>query len=115
MYDIRCKVCDRGALIPKKTHRMSKPVVLIGYLLLIPSVLGILFSLLMFVSAAHIGAGTAANAHDASVNAAATGIAGGISILFGIASFVGGLLGWLLVMKKSVLECNYCRASINAA
>jgi hypothetical protein len=34
-----CKVCDRGAMSQKKVFRMSLPVVVIGFILLIPSVL----------------------------------------------------------------------------
>jgi hypothetical protein len=39
----------------------------------------------------------------------------GFAVALGIASFVGGLLGWLLVMRKSVLQCNVCGAVINAS
>ncbi|MGH9583086.1 MAG: hypothetical protein ACRD4O_09150 [Bryobacteraceae bacterium] len=37
------------------------------------------------------------------------------AIVLGIGSFVGGLLGWLLVMRKRVLQCSLCRAVINAS
>jgi hypothetical protein len=106
MIAVRCKVCDTGTLIQQKKHRMSGPVVAIGYVLLIPSVLGILFSMLMFFT-------TASMSHAA--NDAGSGIAGGIAIFLGLAFFVGGLLGWLLVMKKKVLECSTCGAVINAS
>jgi hypothetical protein len=44
------------------------------------------------------------------------GIAGsGYAIGLGIACFVGGLLGWLLVMKKRVLQCSACGATVNAS
>lgn len=36
---------------------------------------------------------------------------GGISIFMFIISIVGGLLGWLLVMKKKVLQCAICGAA----
>ena len=101
-----CKVCDRGSLIPTKKYRLSGPVVFIGYILLIPSVLGVLFCAFSFATLSALmqpGEETA------------TGLAGGIFIILGIASFVGGLLGWLLVMKKKVLLCNSCGAAINAS
>lgn len=41
---IPCKTCDSGLMNPAKIHRMSGPVVAIGYLLLIPSILAILIS-----------------------------------------------------------------------
>lgn len=106
MIEVCCKVCDVGTLKLQKMYRMSSPVVVIGYILLIPSVLGILFSVFMFLSAASI-------ANEA--NAAATGIAGGFAIFLGLASFVGGLIGWLLVMKKQTLKCNTCGAVVNAS
>jgi hypothetical protein len=32
-----------------------------------------------------------------------------------ILAFVSGLLGWLLVMKKRVLQCGLCGAVVNAS
>jgi hypothetical protein len=43
-----CKVCERGALIPNKIYRMSGPVVAIGFILLIPSILGMVVSAVIF-------------------------------------------------------------------
>jgi hypothetical protein len=40
---------------------------------------------------------------------------GGIAVGFGISCFVGGLLGWLLVMRKRVLQCTLCGAVVNAS
>lgn len=42
-------------------------------------------------------------------------IGSGFAVAVGVASFVGGLLGWLLVMRKRVLQCNVCGATINAS
>jgi hypothetical protein len=42
-------------------------------------------------------------------------IGSGLAIALGIAFFVSGLLGWLLVMKKRVLQCSMCGAVINAS
>ncbi|MHB8539528.1 MAG: hypothetical protein ACYDCD_01095 [Candidatus Acidiferrales bacterium] len=42
-------------------------------------------------------------------------IGSGFAIVLGIASFVSGLLGWLLVMKKLVLQCSVCGATVNAS
>jgi hypothetical protein len=46
---LQCKICDQGALTSKKIFRMSVPVVLIGFILLVPSVLGMIFSALMLL------------------------------------------------------------------
>ena len=105
--DVICKICDKGALIQKRKYRMSSPVVLIGYVLLIPSILGVLISAMTFFEIS--SAASQANA------GAGAGLAGGFSILIAIAFFVSGLLGWLLIMKKQILQCNVCGAVVNAA
>lgn len=102
---VRCKVCDRGTLAPTHKHRMSGPVVFIGYILLIPSLLGVAFCILTFIM-------VASSARPG--QEAATGIAGGLTVFMGIGAMVFGLLGWLLIMKKKVLECNVCQATVNA-
>lgn len=171
---LQCKICDQGALASKKTFRMSAPVVAIGFILLVPSVLGMIFSALVFFGAlaASGTGGVAASVHarneaisemrnndvpepiiaavianpnldavtlmdqvsmaqlswieDAQAKLRArvpTGVAFGIfglfasgtAILFGISCFVGGLLGWLPVMRKRVLQCALCRAVVNAS
>ncbi len=108
MY-FRCKVCDRGALVSKKVYRMSAPVVFIGFVLLIPSVLGMLFCFYMFVSVANVPMSADETTRTAG------GLAGGLFLLVGVFFMVGGLLGWLLVMKKQVLQCNLCNAVVNAS
>ena len=104
--EISCKICDKGLLQQKKKYRMSGPVVLIGYILLIPSVLGVAGSLVAF---SHISSAASSSGADAGV-----AFAGGFIILFGVGCFVAGLLGWLLIMKKQVLQCNVCGAVVNA-
>jgi hypothetical protein len=47
-----CKVCDRGTLLHKKVFRMSGPVVAIGFILLIPSVIGMGIGLFGFLASA---------------------------------------------------------------
>jgi len=152
---------------------MSGPVVAIGYILLIPSILGILFSAFLFFSPASKTDGPNENTKkrvteemqnagipaqvinavlkgdkkpvddwldrdsdqdgrtirqemvvssaqsrmrpDSSGRAFASGVIGGISIFMGVISFIGGLLGWLLVMKRQILECNVCSAVVNAS
>jgi hypothetical protein len=42
-------------------------------------------------------------------------IGGAFTIFWGIAFFVGGLFGWLLVMKKRVLQCSICGATVSAS
>lgn len=161
-----CQLCGSGQLTRTKRYRMSGTVVTIGYILLIPSILGIVTSLL-FVALPIVGVGATAGqmrqqSRQALVDAgipdpivekvlngeqlvadertslteqqarvvldvqtgqaaAAVGACCGVGLLglggiFGaIVSFVGGLLGWLLVMKKRVLECATCGAVFPAS
>src|ERR1700735_2664083 len=104
-----CKVCERGMLSRQRIHRLGGPAVVIGYIFLIPSVLGIAFSVLMFVLV------IAANPHSNGSSDAASIIGGGIFVVTGVFSFLGGLVGWLLVMKKNVLQCSNCMAVVNAS
>lgn len=39
---------------------------------------------------------------------------GGFSLAIIIGSFTGGLLGWLLIMRKKVLQCTHCDATVEA-
>jgi hypothetical protein len=95
---LTCKICDRGTLVSKKVHRMSTPVVVIGYILLIPCICGIVFCGLVM----------AALVSNRDANAVTMGIPFGIAVCL----FVSGLLGWLLVMKKRVLKCTFCGAVV---
>ena len=109
MPDIRCKICDTGILQKIKRYRMSGVVVVIGYILLIPSVIGILFSGYMFWE-------TALHTNESSSSGlAAAGAVEVFSIGLAIAFLVGGLLGWLLIMKKEILQCNRCGAVVAAS
>jgi hypothetical protein len=100
-HPIPCKVCDRGTLERNTKYRLAGPAVVIGYILLVPSVIGMLCALALsaFVLA------------KSTRSSAITGFVGFTLI----ASLVGGLLGWLLVMKKRVLQCSTCRAVVNAS
>jgi hypothetical protein len=145
---------------------MSGPVVAIGFILLIPSVLGMLFGILMLfgtaastsqispriekevrsqlvaqrvpepiivkvvaskpvddselqtltpqqVSAVHQAEATSSGSKIGA--GAGVALAGGFSIFVIVVSFVGGLLGWLLIMRKRVLQCSRCGAVVAAS
>jgi hypothetical protein len=189
-----CKICDRGTLRQKSVYRLSGPAVAIGYILLIPSVIGMTVCLFMFVSSSvsatnqpyqsasdakyrlncakgmkqayyrqhgtiasqkfieqscecflsvyketgsvtsapdtcgkQLRDGTLATPSkevdtfysDGSTNSSseneASKVTRNIAFIFGVMSFVGGLFGWLLVMKKQVLQCDLCGAVVNAS
>jgi hypothetical protein len=103
-----CRVCERGTLSRRNVHRMSGPAVVIGYIFLVPSLFGIAFSILMFVL-------MIASAGRTQAPDGAAILGSGIFVVTGLIAFVGGLVGWLLVMKKNVLQCSNCQAVVNAA
>lgn len=166
MSHVTCKTCDRGSMHQKKKYRMSGFVAFIGYVLLIPSLLGLAFSGLLIVSTAIAGGETSAvlkettrsTLEDAGVPediivkvldfddlidaerqsltsqqrstvtavelglaagtvgaGAGIAVAGGVAVALGLASLVGGLLGWLLTMRKKVLQCDNCGAVVAAS
>jgi hypothetical protein len=153
-------------LIKRKKFRMSGPVVAIGFIVLIPSALGMLFGVLMLGITHSANKSTSASSEreiraqlvaqnvpepiisevvsgksvsdnqlvpltyqqQATVRhaeaarlgqkiggGAATAVFGGFSIFVIVASFVGGLLGWLLIMRKRVLQCARCGATVPAS
>lgn len=153
-------------MIRKKKYRLSPVVVLIGYIILIPSLLGIALGGLTFAGVgtvtaegfeatrvdaereleqAGIPAALVAKVVDSQVITAedrvglsdeqlrildevdiqvmaskagvgiGTALAGGFSIMLMLISFVSGLLGWLLVMKKKILQCTNCQAVVAAS
>jgi hypothetical protein len=95
---VTCQVCHRGNLCRRKVHRMSGAALMIGYVLLIPSTLGVVLSLVL-LAAPVLGFASA----------------GGGATLGAILCFVFALLGWLLVMKKRVLQCDACQAIVLAS
>jgi hypothetical protein len=153
----------------KRVFRLSGPAVVIGFVLLVPSILGICFGGLTMLFTV-IGSATAPSTIDTqlqqvktrlislkvpddivadvvagkhieetrltplnysqqsavresesriSAAKAAPGVAaccgGGFSVIIIIGSFVGGLLGWLLIMRKTVLQCFRCGAVVTAS
>jgi hypothetical protein len=107
---VQCKTCDVGTLNRVKRYRMSGVVVMIGYILLIPSVLAILLCLVALWQTANLSLG---NSSPSAL--AATGFVEATYIAVAFAFLVGGLLGWLLIMKKDILQCGHCGAVIAAS
>lgn len=102
---IRCKTCDVGTMQRKHVHRMSAIVVLIGYVILVPTVLVMVASVMTIFN---IGSA-------APPTAAVSAIATGFSVMLFFVALVGGLLGWVLIMKKRILQCDRCGAVVAAS
>ncbi len=168
MPGVPCQICVQGVMTRKRVYRMSGPAVVIGFILLVPSILGILFGGLTMLFTI-IGSSAAPTADSqiqqvksqlvslgipseivedvaagkrisetrlanltpdqrmqvraaelkVSTAKAVPGLAaccgGGFSVMIIIGSFVGGLLGWLLIMRKTVLQCFRCGAVVAAS
>jgi hypothetical protein len=115
---IVCRVCGQGQLYRSKVNKSSAPVVAIGWILLIPSLLTILGTILLAIVWALALAGNAANSTDPNAPTATAIVASGSMMFFGcvgLSAFVGGLLGWLLVQQKNVLVCSTCKSTTDTA
>lgn len=163
---IPCKTCDRGELVRRKRYRMSGIVVFLGYVLLIPSMLGVFVGLVTLTATGktttttmtdtresvrtdlqgaavpeavitEVTAGRTPAASTVAVlpqrqrdavsmaQARMTGatagagigfaLAGGVALAIIVTSLLAGLLGWLLTMKKQILQCTNCQAVVAAS
>lgn len=139
---LTCPTCRSGSMSRKRLYRMSDVVVVIGYILLFPSLLGMVITMALtgFLMIAPIVGGAAAkspesvssdgpslpgapivrrSASERPETAAAGVVAAVFAAVSGVAMFimcfVSGLVGWLLIMKKTVLWCNLCGMTIDAA
>ena len=109
-----CSACKQEkSMTPTKVSKMSPIVVFIGWIIALPSIFGVMFSIFMGIITI-----TAANQAALEVGQndglyAATGLGVGFAVFIGIFSLVGGLLGYLLIMKKKVYKCAKCGFIIN--
>ncbi len=109
---VQCKTCGVGAMVRQSVYRMSPVVVVIGYLLLVPPILGMaFFALVMFGGG--VGALSGGNGGTAAAGAGSLGM--GVGLCGFVSSLISGVLGFLLVMKKKILRCNECGATIAAS
>jgi len=110
---IDCSTCkSEGSMVSTKIAKFNFIARLIGGIIVIPSIIGVIFALMMFFSTGQ--ATTEIMATEALDPAAQAGAAVGASIGFGMSLFVGGsslvsgLIGWLLLMKRKVYKCIQC-------
>ncbi len=109
---IDCGACKaEGAMGATKTPRFGSFIRFIGYIFVIPSVLGVLFAILVFFSTSMATSDVMQQSSEAAfqTGAAIGGAMGiGFSLFIGASSLVGGLIGYLLLTKKKVFRCNIC-------
>jgi len=107
-----CGACKKEkAMVATKVSKMSPIVIFIGWILTIPSIFGVLLAVLLFFSSISAGStvsSQAASAAEVTGAAIGTGLGIGVSVFIGVTSLIGGLLGYLLIMKKKVYKCGVC-------
>lgn len=107
-----CSACGSAqSMAPTQVSKMSGVVQLIGWLIVVPSLLGVLFAALMFVAGLFAtGEVSSTNMSDAEAAGAGLGLmmTSGTSLCLGASSLVSGLIGYLLIMKKKVWKCTQC-------
>lgn len=107
-----CNACKSDRTMrPTKVSRFNTILRLIGYIIVIPSLLGVTFSFVTCFATADAANEVMAQAQSNAETAGATigaGIGYGISVFIGASSLVGGVLGYLLLLKRKVFRCSGC-------
>jgi hypothetical protein len=101
--DIPCRLCGRGLLIRRSVYLFSTVVVVIGYMMLACVALVIAIYFL-------VAAGSIVEMTKGGIVAPMAGLAFGWAIFAIIGTFMSGVVGWLLIMKKKILQCGECGA-----
>jgi hypothetical protein len=109
-----CPACGGKDLLKQNVYRLSGPAVVIGYILLIPSFIGIVINAIgLFVVGASMGIMEIVDGEGSAC--CAGGLLGIGPVVALILCFVGGLLGWILIMKKKVIVCRSCKTIVSTA
>ena len=104
---LNCNACNsQRSMSATKVRRLSKIVVVIGWILTIPSILGLLLAILVFIGGIYFTSSTIDNFGE--TIPIIDFIIYGSSLYIGVSSLVGGLIGYLLIMKKKVYKCSMC-------
>ncbi len=104
---LNCSACNsQRSMNATKVRRLSRIVVVIGWILTIPSVLGLLLAVLVFIGGIYFTSSTFDNFGE--TFPLIDLLIYGSSFYIGISSLVGGLIGYLLIMKKKVFKCSMC-------
>jgi len=106
-----CNACKTtSSMMSTRIARFSNIVRVIGCILLVPSFLGIAFAGLMLLSTLMATSQMPTGHSDAENAGRAIGFGIGFvfSIVVGVISLVGGLVGWLLLLNRNVWKCMRC-------
>ena len=107
-----CQGCNmKRAMAATKVPKFGGIVRFIGFVIVVPSVLGCGLAILMLIASTTATVDVMQQvSSEAEMAGAAIGstISYGFSIFVGISSLVSGLIGWLLIMKRKVFKCQNC-------
>lgn len=107
-----CSACKTTqSMQATKVARFNAILRLIGVVIVIPSLLGIAFSFVTCFATSDAVTRVMAQAQtqaDSTGAALGAGVGYGISAFIGASSLVGGLVGWLLLLKRKVYRCARC-------
>lgn len=114
---IDCSACNsERTMEATKISKFNGILRFIGFIIIIPSLLGVLFAVMLFfmTGAATNEVMTAAQS-EAQKAGAGLGfiLGGGFAVFMGAASLVSGFIGWVLIMKKKVFKCISCGFILN--
>jgi hypothetical protein len=107
-----CSGCKSDQTMkPTKVTRFNTVLRLIGWIIVVPSILGVVFGFMTCFATTEAADATLTAAQS---DAEAAGAAIGAGIAYGIAGFiaagslVGGVIGYLLLLKRKVFCCVRC-------
>jgi hypothetical protein len=107
-----CSACkSEKTMKAAEIARFHGIVRVIGYVIVVPSVIGIIFSIIMFMAAGSASSEVMSTTQSSAAQAGAamgTAIGVGFAFFMGCMSLVSGLVGWILLLKKKVFKCNVC-------
>ena len=107
-----CSACkSKASMKATEIPRFNTILRVIGFIIVIPSILGIIIAFLLFFSSISATFKVMSLTQSDTVTAGTaigTSIGVGFSIFIGCSSLVGGIIGWLMLMKKKVYKCINC-------
>lgn len=106
-----CSGCKtEQSMKPTKISRFNTILRLIGWIIVIPSILGVVvgFSTCVVTTQAMDAVTATAQTDAEAAKATLAGVGYGISGFIAAASLVGGVVGYLLLLKRKVFRCMRC-------
>jgi nitrate reductase gamma subunit len=104
-----CNACKSSrSMKPTKVSRFNTILRLIGYIIVVPSLLGVLGSFVTcFMTNQVVAEALQSNVNNAGA-AIGAGLTYGILFFIGVGWLVAGTIGYLLLLKRSVFRCVRC-------